>query len=110
MKLPFLPSVRLMSNGKISAAFPTLFCPNGLNDVLQNFLIGQWTKNGTCVKKLSEGVTACMFHLSLRRFVAAIMKLKARAGIIFPNCEKSNVMMGTPSLTRTGDKSAIQNK
>ena len=22
---------------------PTLFCPNGLNDGLQNFLIGQWT-------------------------------------------------------------------
>ena len=22
---------------------PTLFCPTGLNDVLQNFLIGQWT-------------------------------------------------------------------
>ena len=22
---------------------PTLFCPNGLNDVLQNFLIGRWT-------------------------------------------------------------------
>ena len=22
---------------------PTLFCPNSLNDVLQNFLIGQWT-------------------------------------------------------------------
>ena len=22
---------------------PTLFCPKGLNDGLQNFLIGQWT-------------------------------------------------------------------
>ena len=22
---------------------PILFCPNSLNDVLQNFLIGQWT-------------------------------------------------------------------
>ena len=33
------------SPGTVSQFFetPTLFCPNGLNDVLQNFLIGQWT-------------------------------------------------------------------
>ena len=43
-----------------------------------------------CVKKLLEGATACLFHLPLQAFVAAIMKLKARAGIIFRNCEKSN--------------------
>ena len=47
-------------------------------------------KNGTCVKKLSKGATACLFHLPIQAFVAAIMKLKARAGIIFRNCEKSN--------------------
>ena len=58
----------------------------------------------TCVKKLSEGATACLFHLPLQAFVTAIMKLKARAGIIFRNCEKS---LGPP---RTGDKSVIQNK
>ena len=32
-------------------------------------------KNYTCVKKLSEGVTACLFHLRLQAFVVAIMKL-----------------------------------
>ena len=64
-------------------------------------------KNGTCVKKLSEGATACLFHLSLQAFVASIMKSKARAGIIFHNCEKSNDGNLTP---RIGDKSAIQNK
>ena len=63
MKLPFLPLVRPMrkcwagkqnftqvlpwvnycSLSQVSHFFenPTLFCPNGLNDVLQNFLIGQ---------------------------------------------------------------------
>ena len=30
------------------------------------------------------------FTSSTQAFVAAIMKLKARAGIIFHNCEKSN--------------------
>ena len=29
-------------------------------------------------------------RLPIQAFVAAIMKLKARAGIIFRNCEKSN--------------------
>ena len=41
-------------------------------------------------KKLLEGATACLFHLPLQAFVAAIMKLKARAGIMFRNYEKSN--------------------
>ena len=41
-------------------------------------------------KKLSEGTTACLFHLPLQALVATIMKLKARAGTIFHNCEKSN--------------------
>ena len=53
-------------------------------------------KNSTCVKKLSEGATTCLFHSHLQASVAAIMKLKARAGIIFRNCEKSRLMMGTP--------------
>ena len=56
-------------------------------------------------KKLSEGATACLFHLPLQAFVAANMKLKARAGNNFLYCEKSNDV--TP---RTGDESAIQNK
>ena len=43
--------------------------------------------------------------LTLQAFVAAIMNLKVRAGIIFRNCE--NLMMGTPGK---GDKSATQNK
>ena len=41
-------------------------------------------------KKLSQGPIACLFHLPLQAFVATIMKLKARAGTIFRNCEKSN--------------------
>ena len=41
-------------------------------------------------KKLLEGSTACLFHLPIPAFVAAIMKLKTRAGIIFRNCDKSN--------------------
>ena len=44
-------------------------------------------------KKLSEGATACLFHLPIQHvqaFVAAIMKLKVRAGIMFCNGEKSN--------------------
>ena len=35
------------------------------------------------------------------------MEIKARAGTIFRNLEKSNDMMGTPGK---GDKNAIQNK
>ena len=31
-------------------------------------------KNGTCVKKLSEGATACLFHLPLQAFVAATVE------------------------------------
>ena len=58
-----------------------------------------------CVKKLSEGFTACLFHLPLQAFVAAIMKLKAKAGIIFVIAE--NLMMGTLGKR---DKSDIQNK
>ena len=53
-------------------------------------------------KKLSQGPIACLFHLPLQAFVAAIMKLKARAGTIFCNCEKSND--GNP---RKKDKSTI---
>ena len=41
-------------------------------------------------KKLSEGTTACLFHLPLQALVATIMELKARAGTIFHNCEKTN--------------------
>ena len=52
------------------------------------------------LKKLSEGATTCLFHLPIQAFVAAIMKIKVRAGTIFCNCDK-NLMMGTP---RTGDK------
>ena len=33
---------------------------------------------GTSVKILSEGATACLFHLPLQTFVATIMKLKQR--------------------------------
>ena len=34
---------------------------------------------------------ACSTYLlNFKAFVAAIMKIKARAGIIFRNCEKSN--------------------
>ena len=42
------------------------------------------------LKNLSEGATACLFHLPIQAFVAAIMKLKARADINFSNSEKSN--------------------
>ena len=41
-----------------------------------------------------------MFHLTLQAFVASIRKLKARAGLIFRNCEPP----------RKDDKSAIQNR
>ena len=64
------------------------------------------TKNGTCVKKFSEGATACLFHLPLQALVATIMELKARAGTIFFIIAR-NLMMGTPGK---GDKSAIQSK
>ena len=104
---PGFTMVKLVQSSHVSHLFeiPTLFYPNSLNDVLQNFLIEQWTKSififlhfltkilfafsyknskyDTCVKRLSEGATACMFHLPLHAFVAAIMKLKARAVIIF---------------------------
>ena len=49
--------------------------------------------------------TACLFHLPLQAFVAAIMKLKARA-LSFLVIAR-NQMMGT---SRTSDKSVIQNK
>ena len=55
-----------------------------------NFFAFPYKKKSTCVKKLSEGATACLFHLPLQAFFAVIMKLNARAGIIFRNCEKSN--------------------
>ena len=42
------------------------------------------------LKKLAEGTTAYLFHLPLQALVATIMELKARAGTIFHNCEKSN--------------------
>ena len=54
-KLSFLPLVRPLRKhragkqnftlGKLVQflEIPTLFCPIGLNDGLQNFLIGQWT-------------------------------------------------------------------
>ena len=118
MKLPFYPwcaheevqgrQTKLhlgFTLGKLE--IPTLFCPNVLNDVLQSFLIGQWTlvyfffaffyknlKNSTCVKKLSKGATACLFRLSLQALVATITELKARAGTMafFHNCEKSNTV------------------
>ena len=57
----------------------------------------------THVKKLSEGATACLFHLPLQAFAAAIMKLMLASFFVMVR----NLMMGTP---RTGDKSAIQNK
>ena len=57
------------------------------------------------VKKLSERATACLFHLPLPAFVAVIMKLKARAVIIFVIAR--NLMMGTPGKS---DKIAIQYK
>ena len=41
-------------------------------------------------KKLLKGATACLSHLPLQALVATITKLKARAGTIFHNCEKSN--------------------
>ena len=72
---------------------PTLFCPNGLNDGLQNFFIGQWTwsilflhfftKKWHLHKNISEGATACLFHLPLRALVGTNTELKARAGSIF---------------------------
>ena len=68
---------------------PTLFCQNSLNDGLQNFLTGQKLCH-LCKKKLSEGVTACLFHLPLQAIVATITELKARADTIFCNSEKSN--------------------
>ena len=50
---------------------PTLFCPNVLNNVLQNFLIGQWTlvyflflHFFTKIKKMAHACTAYLFkHL-----------------------------------------------
>ena len=64
-KKPFLPPVRPMRKRRVGKQnftqvlpwpgqtsvhpgisileIPTLFCPNGLNDGLQNFLTGQWT-------------------------------------------------------------------
>ena len=56
-------------------------------------------------KKLSQGPIACLFHLTFQAFVATIMKLKARAGTIFFNCEKSND--GNP---RKGDKVPFKTK
>ena len=53
-------------------------------------------------RELSEGAKACLFHSPLQAFVAAIMKIQAKAGIIFCNCEKSND--GNPP---NSDKSAI---
>ena len=50
----------------------------------------------TAYKKLSEGATACLFHLPPQALVAAITELKARAGTIFRNCEKSNDGNGPP--------------
>ena len=47
-------------------------------------------KNAPVKKKLSEGATACLFYLPLQALVATITELKARAGTIFRNCEKSN--------------------
>ena len=40
-----------------------------------------------CVCRIHKAVP---LRLRIQAFVAAIMKLKARAGIIFRNCEKSN--------------------
>ena len=41
-------------------------------------------------KKFSQRPISCLFHLPLQAFVATILKLKAKAGTIFGNCEKSN--------------------
>ena len=91
MKLTFLPSVRPMRKCRVgkqnltqvlpwetSAALPrylsffeipTLFCPNVTR---------------------GHSMPVPLTHSTVQAFVAAIMKLKARAGIIFRNCEKSN--------------------
>ena len=67
-KLSFLPSVR-----------------HSLFSFFASFL----QKKHLCKKK-SERATAYLFHLPIQAFVATIIKLKARAGIIFRNCEKPN--------------------
>ena len=42
------------------------------------------------MKIILEGATACLLHLPIQAFVATITKLKARAGTISRNGEKSN--------------------
>ena len=72
---------------------PTLLCPNDLNNVLQNFLIGQWTSSlfsFFCIflQKLKKWLACIRRGHSMpvpQAFIAAIMRLKARAGIIFYN-------------------------
>ena len=99
-KLLFLPSVRPMRK-RISQylEIPTLFRPNGLNDGSRTSSYGSGhrhflhfftkIKKGTCIKK-TEGATAGLFHLSFQALVATITGLKAKAGTIIRNREKSN--------------------
>ena len=96
---------------KFQKKLPIVFAPTKKPDTGQNLgapkiplPLRAGEKNGSCVKKLSERATACPFHLLLQAFVAVFMKLNARAGIIFRNCEKSN-----DGNTGKGDKSVIQN-
>ena len=49
-----------------------------------------FTKNGTCVKKKIRKGHSMPVQLILQAFVATTMELKARDGIIFRNCDKSN--------------------
>ena len=99
-KLLFLPLVRPMRK-RIShfLEIPRLFCLNGLNDGSRTSSYGSGhrhflhfftkIKKGTCIKK-TEGATAGLFHLPFQALVATITELKAKAGTIFRNCEKSN--------------------
>ena len=65
---------------------PTLFCPNGLNDVLQNFLIGQsfaffckFFKNGTCVKKIIRWGHSMPVPLTYSRICCSYHEIKGES-------------------------------
>ena len=61
--------------------------------------------SGTCAKKIIRRGHSMPVPLTSTSISCNNYELKARAGTIFRNCKKSNIM-GTP---RKGDKSAIQN-
>ena len=76
-KLSFLPQVSQFSESIF------IFC----------ILLQKLKEWHLCEKNYQKGPYHAPFHLPLQAFVAAtcIMKLRARAGIIFHNCEKFDV-------------------